>query len=139
MKETADMVMVDALLGDPCMARLVTEVDNELQCDAEWSPRLFVTRYAHQARKSSSGHIGCDLLLRQEKKRKRKVYAIRRYNGSLCTQKQPETAALTAAIRKSDPKGGQPAELVYIRPDQLQPVICFLMARVNKHVNIQQA
>ena len=49
-----------------------------------------------------------------EKKRKRKVYAVRRYNGSLCTQKQPETAAfraLKAATRKgkqTDPKGGQP-------------------------------
>ena len=38
----------------------------------------------------------------------RKVYAVRRHNRSLCAQKQPETAALKAAIRKSDPKGGQP-------------------------------
>ena len=28
-----------------------------------------------------------------EKEKKRKVYAARRYNGSFCTQKQPETAA----------------------------------------------
>ena len=30
------------------------------------------------------------------KGKKRKVYAIRRHNGSLCTQKQPETAAFRA-------------------------------------------
>ena len=53
-------------------------------------------------------------LYRKERK-ERKVYAIRRYNGSFCTQKQPETAAfraLKAATRKGkqkDPKGGQPA------------------------------
>ena len=48
-------------------------------------------------------------------RKKRKVYAVRRHDGSLCTQKQPETAAcrvLKAATRrrksKSDPKGGQP-------------------------------
>ena len=51
---------------------------------------------------------------RKEKEKKRKVYAVRRHNGSFCTQKQPETAAfraLKAATRKrkSDPKGGQPA------------------------------
>ena len=46
-------------------------------------------------------------------RKKRKVYAVRRHDGSLCTQKQPETAALKAAIRKSDPKGGQPAQLGY--------------------------
>ena len=50
---------------------------------------------------------------RQGKEKKRKVYAVRRYNGSFCTQKQPETAAfraLKAATRKGkqkDPKGGQ--------------------------------
>ena len=45
--------------------------------------------------------------------KERKVYAVRRHNGSLCTQKQPETAAgraLKAATRerRSDPKGVQP-------------------------------
>ena len=55
----------------------------------------------------------------RKKEKKRKVYAVRRYNGSLCTQKQPETAAfraLKAATRKGkqkDPKGGQPAMLCY--------------------------
>lgn len=34
-----------------------------------------------------------------------KVYAVRRHGGSLCTQKQTETAALQAAIRKRDPVG----------------------------------
>ena len=43
---------------------------------------------------------------KQEKKRK--AYAVERHDGSLCTQKQPETAALKAAIKKSDPVGGQP-------------------------------
>ena len=46
----------------------------------------------------------------------RKVYAVRRHGGSLCTQKQPETAALRAlkaATRKHDPKGGQPALFDY--------------------------
>ena len=37
----------------------------------------------------------------------RKVYAVRQRDGSLCTQKQPETAALEAAIKKRDPMGGQ--------------------------------
>ena len=44
-------------------------------------------------------------------RKRRKVYVVRRHNGSLCTQKQPETAAvraLTAATWKSDPRGGQP-------------------------------
>ena len=50
-----------------------------------------------------AGHHSCHL---QEKKRK--VYVVRRHDGSLCTQKQPETAALRAAIKKSDPMGGQP-------------------------------
>ena len=51
----------------------------------------------------------------RKKRGKRKVYALRRYNGSFSTQKQPETAALRAlkaASRKgkqNDPKGGQPA------------------------------
>ena len=48
--------------------------------------------------------------------RKGKVYTVRRHNGSLCTQKQPETAALRAlqaATRKHDPKGGQPGLFDY--------------------------
>ena len=50
-------------------------------------------------------------------RKKDKVYAVRRHNGSLCTQKQPETAALRAlkaATRKSDPKGGQLAANISI-------------------------
>ena len=35
---------------------------------------------------------------------KENVYAVRHHDGSLCTQ--PETAALKAAIRKTDPLGG---------------------------------
>ena len=41
------------------------------------------------------------------KEMKRKVYAAKHHNGSLCTQKQPVTAALTAAIRKRDSMGAQ--------------------------------
>ena len=50
--------------------------------------------------------MGGDMGIYIEKKRK--VYAVRRHHGSLCTRKQPETAALRAAINKSDPMGGQP-------------------------------
>ena len=32
---------------------------------------------------------------------------MRHHDWSLCAQKQPETAALTAAIKKSDPMGRQ--------------------------------
>ena len=40
----------------------------------------------------------------------RKVYTLKRRDRSVCTQRQPESAALKAAIRTSDPKGGgQPA------------------------------
>ena len=46
------------------------------------------------------------------KKKKIKVCVVRRHDGSLCTQKQPETAALKAAIKTSDPMGGQSAMLV---------------------------
>ena len=42
---------------------------------------------------------------------KRKVCAVRRHDGSLCTQKQPGTAAVKAATRKNDPMGGQPIRL----------------------------
>ena len=42
------------------------------------------------------------------KERKRKVYAVRRPDRSLCTQKQLETAALKTATRTRDHKGGQP-------------------------------
>ena len=40
-------------------------------------------------------------------RKKRKIYAVRRHDRSLCTQKQPEAAALKAAMKKSDPVGGQ--------------------------------
>ena len=49
----------------------------------------------------------CTALLTGEKhaarrKQRKKVYVVRRHDGSLCTQKQPETAALKAAISKID-------------------------------------
>ena len=40
-------------------------------------------------------------------RKKRQIYAVRRHDGSLCTQKQPETAALKTAIKQSDLMGGQ--------------------------------
>ena len=39
----------------------------------------------------------------------KRVYAIRRHDGSLCAQKQPKTAALKATVKKSDPMGVLPA------------------------------
>ena len=39
---------------------------------------------------------------------KRKVYAFSCHDRSLCTQKQPETAVLNAAIRNSDTVGFRP-------------------------------
>ena len=45
--------------------------------------------------------------------KKAKVYAVRHHDRSLCTQKQPRTAALKAAFRKSDPMGGQPGHTLY--------------------------
>ena len=51
-------------------------------------------------------------------RKRRKVYVVRRHNGSLCTQKQPETAAVRAlevATRKSDPGGSSPS-LTSLRP-----------------------
>ena len=50
--------------------------------------------------------------LAQCQEEERKVYAVRRHFGSLCTQKQPKTAALKAAIRTSDLVGGQPLHSV---------------------------
>ena len=46
----------------------------------------------------------CTALLKSEKHaaRRKKVYAVRRHDGSLCTQKQLETAAFKAASRKID-------------------------------------
>ena len=44
------------------------------------------------------------LMVRPAQREKKKTT---RHDGSLCTQKQPETAALQAAIRKSDPRGGE--------------------------------
>ena len=48
---------------------------------------------------------------------KRKLFAARRHGRSLCIQKQPETAALKAAIRKSDPMGDQPAAYIPLLAD----------------------
>ena len=58
-----------------------------------------------------------------EEEKKKKVFAVRRHNGSLCTQKQPETAALRAlkaATRKSDPCTDAPAQM-HTCPAQLLP------------------
>ena len=70
------------------------------------------------------------------KERKRKVYAVRRHDRSLCTQKQPETAALRAlkaATRESDPKGGQPA-LSMTAQHQKRMAGWTLLHRQDKHV-----
>ena len=37
-------------------------------------------------------------LFRKKEKKKRKVYAVRRYNGSFCTQKQPEKLFILAVL-----------------------------------------
>ena len=54
---------------------------------------------------------GITLMLTQTlvavERKKRKVYAIRRQNGSLCTQKQPETAAPLDCSIYYERRGGQ--------------------------------
>ena len=42
-----------------------------------------------------------------------------RHDGSLCAQKQPETAALKAAIKESDPVGGQPTYM-HVKADVMK-------------------
>ena len=42
-------------------------------------------------------------VLRLKKEKTKKVYAFRHHNGSLCTHRQPETAAPKAATRNRDP------------------------------------
>ena len=47
-----------------------------------------------------------------QKRKKTKGYAVRPHDRSLCTQKQPDTAALKANMN-SDPMGGQPRSTLH--------------------------
>ena len=51
--------------------------------------------------------IGQDRQAGEHQTERKEKKSLRRHDGSLCTQKQPENATIKAALMKSDPEVGQ--------------------------------